>query len=1239
MSAFVTARINPFKEALTKLTVDAGTKVSEVIEQLKMHSSYHALCYVNGAVAAHGYALQENDVLNITAVPGMPYYNGGPAYNGTIPWQQPQQPKNWGRPLLGGLLGAGGLGLSYLLSRFSGGRTADSDAKQNSSGLSGYIPPAESLPIKPEITGIANQLARRNKVPYLAGEGIFRPPHAATPYTLVNGQELLANFAFNLGYGSTDYSEHKIGEKSVLSEIPEMVGFEIAQVLSLFPFDTEQTPIAKPVLYDKPITQQAAQLGDELSIVLQFDGGLFKRNITTNQQGQQVITYSNGSVNVKIEVRNTAGGSWYAIAQGAVYANSQSSYRFAWATPISRNALYEVRVTRLDADSTDMNHVNAFSWLYLRATRYESPVRQFYDSNGNIVPVNLVGMRIKPSENLQGFIEDYNVRYKHRCATYNGTSWGVPVITRNPAWTFVDMLTGPAFNSKVSRNDIDAAAFKSWADYCDLNGYKFDYVFDQGTDISEALKMVASAGRASYVIRDGKYTPVVDRPQTVITQHFTPANAWDFAMSRAWPVIPQALEINFANQNLKGETDQRIVYADGYGPWSTNIVSQKMDLPGKTDPAEVYKVGRWLLRTMRLRPVTYELTTDIQQLCCEVGGLVRQTSDTFRHGIGEGLIRQVFTDADDNITAIRVDQSVVMLEGQSYAVRVRLSNNASYFRAIKTVAGEQFTLTFQTPIPAVTNPAPAVNDLFMCGLLDNDSAEMMVVAIEHDDDLTARIVMLDYSPQIYAAESEAVPPYTPNVTERSEFRIVAPLPKWLSTQSNEDVLVKLPNDSYLSQMVISMELPADPRATKFEYQFRRSDSVDSFESSNWGPTYESGVATGKIFITGVEDGIKYDIRVRSKIPPSVVSEWLPLPSHTVIGKLTPPPNCGVITRIADTEIIRIPVDNPPKDFVGIILKWAQGDFRHWPLMPHAVPLLTSNQFNLAALPKGLITIGAKAIDAAGIESNQASWLVLNLGDQLTENVVLEKEYHPTFEGTITNGSIVSGEIVADDTGEDFWGDDDNALFWDADDSALFWEGGFKRLVYEFAFLPHSSLAEKAFNIIMRPGIELLVDAAGFLVEYRRTGETLFWDNTVNADDLPFWGEDDDAPFWDESEVPWQPWPGSVPGSYEEYQFRITLFETGDVVPKIKEVAIISDMPDKIKRISNFEVSDLDGTRLNLGGEFTFVDNITFGVAFDGANVVKPAYSDKQGSPGPLIHLFDSNDDPTTGIVDLVIQGY
>ena len=152
-------------------------------------------------------------------------------------------------------------------------------------------------------------------------------------------------------------------------------------------------------------------------------------------------------------------------------------------------------------------------------------------------------------------------------------------------------------------------------------------IVDQQQTVFDSLRAIAAIGRASFGMRDGLYSVIRDLPQAAPIQHFTPRNSWGFKSTRAFPQLPGALKVRFINPAADWQPDEQIVYDDGFTPANTALY-EALDLTaGVTDPDQAWRDGRYDLAQARLRPETYELSVDVENLVCQRGDLVFVSHD------------------------------------------------------------------------------------------------------------------------------------------------------------------------------------------------------------------------------------------------------------------------------------------------------------------------------------------------------------------------------------------------------------------------------------------------------------------------------------------------------------------------------------------------------------------------------------------------------------------------------------
>lgn len=294
--------------------------------------------------------------------------------------------------------------------------------------------------------------------------------------------------------------------------------------------------------------------------------------------------------------------------------------------------------------------------------------------------------------------------------------------------------------------------------------------------------------------------------------------------------------------------------------------------------------------------------------------------------------------------------------------------------------------------------------------------------------------------------------------------------------------------------------------------------------------------------------------------------------------------------------------------------------------PAHVGLLTENEFPIASLPGGTLTILVKAQDYGGKQSDNAAYVIKDFGDPLTDNIILTDDLKAAgFPGTIVNGSIISDNLKAD-SATVFWSGSDATPFWSADSTTIFWAGAFKEMTYT------ASVTPDPIYIPSKLTIDSTIAGDPWTIEYRDNGSTAFWSSN---DSTQFWNND--------ANVFWQPlgsyisWPGSLDVSRQLYQFQIVT-AAGLTQGEISELVLQYDVPDIEERFNDISIS-ASGTRLTLTETYRVIKNVQLTLQDDSGTSVSAQTIDKDATDGPLIKTYDTSRVATTGLIDATIQGY
>lgn len=372
-------------------------------------------------------------------------------------------------------------------------------------------------------------------------------------------------------------------------------------------------------------------------------------------------------------------------------------------------------------------------------------------------------------------------------------------ITSNPASHYREVLQGSANKRPCADSRLDLTALQTWHTYARSNGYMHNGIYDKPSTVFETLRTIAAVGRAGFFQKDDLYSVILDRPQTTPVQHFTPRNSWNFKSTKAFPDLPQALRVRYANMLKDYQIDEIIVYDDGYNAGNTTRFELLDEAAGVAAPvfdfntgqatpgSQPWRDGRYHLAQARLRPETYELTADFENIVCTRGDLVYVVHDVPQWGRGFGRITALNIDYGRRIVlGCTVDDRVFGDGVHQCVIRVRTpeANSKLINVGIIPIAG-----TNQLTFTSLVNDARvcAVGSLFMFGFLNQESVQLLVTAIEPHEDLTATLYLQDYAPAVYSAEQSGQPPYLSSI---GGSLVVVSSPKIIAVRSDLTVMAK-----------------------------------------------------------------------------------------------------------------------------------------------------------------------------------------------------------------------------------------------------------------------------------------------------------------------------------------------------------------------------------------------------------------------------------------------------------------
>jgi hypothetical protein len=718
---------------------------------------------------------------------------------------------------------------------------------------------------------------------------------------------------------------------------------------------------------------------------------------------------------------NGSGSARYRWFETSVYTSSigltsnraeQLRRSLAWAVEPGQ---YDVRVRRVTADTPSDSDVDTVYWTALRTIRNSDPIK--------LKNVARIAMRIKATDQLQGVVDTFNCRVRRIIPDWDAeTGTWITRATSNPASCYRNVLQGPANKRPLADARIDLATLQDWHEHCEEEGFSYNTVLDSTGTVFDRLQEIAAAGRASFGMRDGKYSVVIDRPQTVPAQHLSPRNSYGFRGRRVFPELPHAVLVRFVNKENGYQFDERPVYDDGQSE-ETATLFESMELAGVTSWDEAWRHGRYQLAAAKLRREVYELSCDAEHLSATRGDLVLVTHDVMLVGIASGRVAHVEISGSDCI-AVQLDEEIVMEDGTDYVVRFRLEDGTSLLCPVVTAAGASTRLEFSTPIPT-GDPRPKVGDLALFGEAGLETRECVIKAITMDRDLAATLTLVDHAPAIHDADVGEIPAYVPGITIPPLYLDRPAAPVIESIRSDDYVMIRDADGSLRPRMVVTL-LPASsnpPRPTHSQLRIRLKPDGGADPVGPWRHFPLQPIDDLTLDADQVEEGATYQVAVRYATAAGVTSLWTTT-EHTIVGKVNPPPDVQAfdVVRLGDgTRRYTWDLGTIPPDIAGVVIRYGPSVAAWGSLSPlHTGLLEGASPIELNVPPAGTWYFAIKMVDTSGNESVNALGITRTLGPERREGIAfLEDARISGWPGTKT-GCYVSNDTYLWSQGTETW---------------------------------------------------------------------------------------------------------------------------------------------------------------------------------------------------------------------------
>lgn len=442
----------------------------------------------------------------------------------------------------------------------------------------------------------------------------------------------------------------------------------------------------------------------------------------------------------------------------------QDPFIFSITVTLPAPGRWSVSVRRADPIDYKNNEVSKTKildqtmWTLLRSTRY-APALQMR------TPHTVLELKVTATEQLSGLVDTITAYCSRYLNTWDGGIYEWKP-SSNPAWIALEILMGPGNPDPIPWERISLQSFIDFAAFCNRtapNGqpyHTFNCNWDSESTVAARLLEVLNSSRASLTIRNNQFAIIWENFPTVPSQLFTPMNSWGFKGTKTFTKQPHALKVGWIDPSSEWQLVENMVYADGYDQ-NNAAYFESLSLPYCTNWAEAWRNGRYYLAVGKLRPESFSLSCDVENLLCERGDFVRVQHDVAKAGGIPARVAQATLPAGQ----VRLTEPMPWNATDTFYIRFRRSDNS---QVEVQVTGQVDDFTFKLAF----DPGVLAGDLAVYGKVNYVTDDFLVKSVRPGTDLTAELTLIPISRAIGTSDVAAIPDYRPPIS--NNIGITAP---------------------------------------------------------------------------------------------------------------------------------------------------------------------------------------------------------------------------------------------------------------------------------------------------------------------------------------------------------------------------------------------------------------------------------------------------------------------------------
>lgn len=994
--------------------------------------------------------------------------------------------------------------------------------------------------------------------------------------------------------------------------IKERLGLPDQDHIAGFPAIENEFPIGIKVLQSSPVVRTITDSDiDALRFTIRIPA-----LVESTTKGDVI----GSNVNFKIEVQPN-GGSYTERVNDNIVGKTTSPYEKSYRIELTGAAPWNVKMTRITADSVEASLNNDIYWARYTSIKDHKliyPDSALYgvtvDSKlfGNQVPLRAYDLKLAKIQVPSNYDPETRVYTGVWDGTFQ-TAW-----TDNPAWVFYAMLTNVRYGlgKYINTSQVDKWSLYTIGEHCDGlvdNGYGtqeprfvFNGILNTRQEAFNVLQTMASVFRGMMFWGSDVITATQDAPYTADPVLVTQANVikgiFDYAGSamkarHSVVVVTWNDPNDFYRATTEVVEDPQMIQRFGWR--QKDILAY-----GCTSRGQAHRTGKWILDSERYETEVASYQCSFDQLYVRPGDVVKIMDPNYSNIRYGGRIK---TPA---VGSLVLDAEVV-LNDATYEVSAVLPDGTIETKTIVEKNTTTDTLTLTTDLSAV--PEVGANWILsgdieprlfrILSIIEKEPNIFQVSALFHDPNKYARVeegIKLDDIP--YTTIPTGILPYPLNLGIAEFFVTVG--------------------TTLTTSALFSWQDPGDTRILRYEVQVKKPEDT----------VYEAVSLLSQLsYVFPQTQQGSYSFRVRS-VSLNDKSTWAYLENYGIQGLSAP---CD------DVEDFNIEVLN---DIA--VLTWSSVtnlNLSHYHLKfssetsgaswGSSITVIEkiSKASNSVTVPAQIGTYLIKSINVEDVGSEDATLIVTTVAGLTGLNVVSIIQEDPTFEGTHDKTGIAEGRLIL--------GSNEFMSSWSPmSDVRILGYGinGFTSGIYTFEnyFDLSEVYTSKLTPTIKGQGINILntLDTWTFLnlVEKMSNADPSAWTAVFQVRTT----QDDPSgsPTWSE-------WQNLIAGSYTArgFDFRILLSTIlPSVTPAIEQLRVSIDMPDRAERDDDITIS-ASGTRISYTNAFKEKPSVALSIQ----NLSTGDYYIKsnEDETGFDIQFFNSSDVGISKTMDWIATGF